>query len=141
LGFRSHHAFKRLIIEKTEGNPFLIEETVQMLFDEGAMVRDGGAVKLTRSLNTLKIPPTVQGILAARIDRLPAEAKDLLQRLAVIGREFPISLERRQPALQDDLLMHADWSLKMTAGRATNFRQLNRCDRLKIFTNSQGATY
>jgi predicted ATPase len=62
---------KRLIIEKTEGNPFFMEETVQVLFDEGALVRDGAAVKLTRSLNALKIPPTVQGILAARMDRLP----------------------------------------------------------------------
>jgi tetratricopeptide (TPR) repeat protein len=83
---------KRLIIERTEGNPFFMEETVQVLFDEGALVRDGSAVKLTRSLNTLKIPPTVQGILAARIDRLPADAKELLQTLAVVGREFRISL-------------------------------------------------
>ena len=85
---------KRLIIEKTEGNPFFMEETVQVLFDEGALVRDGGAVKLTRSLAELKIPPTVQAILAARIDRLPPDAKDLLQTLAVIGREFPLSLIR-----------------------------------------------
>ena len=63
---------KRLIIEKTEGNPFFMEETVQVLLDEGALVRDGAAVKLTRPLDELKIPPTVQGILAARIDRLPA---------------------------------------------------------------------
>jgi predicted ATPase len=77
---------KRLIIERTEGNPFFMEETVQVLFDEGALVRDGSAVKLTRSLNTLKIPPTVQGILAARIDRLPADAKELLQTLATARR-------------------------------------------------------
>src|SRR5262249_1071311 len=61
---------KRIIIERTEGNPFFMEETVQVLFDEGALVRDGAAVKLTRSLNTLKIPPTVLGILTSRIDRL-----------------------------------------------------------------------
>ena len=83
---------KRVIIEKTEGNPFFMEETVQVLFDEGALIRDGSSVNLTRSLDTLKIPPTVQGILAARIDRLPSNAKDLLQTLAVIGREFPLSL-------------------------------------------------
>ena len=57
-------------------------------------MRDGGVVKLTRSLAELKIPPTVQAILAARIDRLPQDAKDLLQTLAVIGREFPLSLIR-----------------------------------------------
>jgi predicted ATPase len=75
---------------------------VQVLFDEGALVRDGNAVKLTRSLNTLKIPPTVQGILSARIDRLPAEAKDLLQTLAVIGRDFPLSLIREVVTRSDD---------------------------------------
>ena len=75
---------KRLITERTGGNPFFIEEIVQALFDEGALVRNG-AVKVTRSLSQLRLPPTVQGILAARIDRLPAEQKELLQTLAVIG--------------------------------------------------------
>ena len=65
---------KQLIIDKTEGTPFFMEETVQVLFDEGALVRDGAAAKLTKPANALKIPPTVQGILAARIDRLPADA-------------------------------------------------------------------
>ncbi len=85
-------SLKRLIIEKTEGNPFFMEETAQVLLDEGALVRDETAVRLTMHLSELKIPPTVQGILAARIDRLPSDAKDLLQTLAVIGREFPMSL-------------------------------------------------
>ncbi len=85
---------KRVIIEKTEGNPFFMEETVQVLLDEGALVRDGTTVKLTKSLNELKIPPTVQGILASRIDRLPADEKNLLQILAVIGKEFPLSIVR-----------------------------------------------
>jgi predicted ATPase len=85
-------ALKQLIIDQTEGNPFFMEETVQVLFDEGALVRDGAAAKLTKPANALKIPPTVQGILASRIDRLPADAKELLQTLAVIGREFPLSL-------------------------------------------------
>jgi predicted ATPase len=84
---------KRLIIERTEGNPFFMEEMVLVLFDEGALVRNG-AVKLTRALNQLRIPPTVQAMLAARIDRLPAEEKDLLQTLAVLGREFPLALIR-----------------------------------------------
>jgi len=95
---------KRVIIEKTEGNPFFMEETVQVLLDEGALVRDGTAVTLTRPLGELKIPPTVQGILAARIDRLPADAKELLQVLAVIGREFSLSLIRAVvPKSEDEL--------------------------------------
>jgi len=85
---------KRLIIEKTEGNPFFMEETYLVLLDEGALVRNG-AVKLTRSLNQLKIPPTVQAILAARIDRLAADHKDLLQTLAVVGTEFKLGLVRK----------------------------------------------
>ena len=84
---------KRVIIEKTEGNPFFMEETVQVLLDEGALVRNG-VTRLMQPMSELKIPPTVQGILAARIDRLPREAKDLLQILSVAGREFSISLIR-----------------------------------------------
>ena len=95
---------KRVIIDRTEGNPFFMEETVQVLLDEGALVREGSAVKLTRPLGELKIPPTVQGILAARIDRLPSAEKDLLQTLAVIGREFPLSLIRAVIPKSDDEL-------------------------------------
>ena len=104
---------KRLIIERTQGNPFFMEETVQVLLDEGALVRDGAAVRLTKSLGELKIPPTVQAILAARIDRLPADEKDLLQALAVIGKEFQLSLVRAVTAKSDDELnrMLADLQL------------------------------
>jgi len=84
-------ALKRLIIERTEGNPFFMEETVQVLLDEGALVRNG-AVKLTRPLSELKIPATVQAILTARIDRLAPATKELLQTLAVLGKEFALPL-------------------------------------------------
>ena len=89
---------KRLIIEKTEGNPFFMEETVQVLLDEGTLVRNGAAVRLTKSSGELKIPPTVQAILAARIDRLAPDHKDLLQTLAVIGTEFKLGLIRQVAA-------------------------------------------
>ena len=82
---------KRLVVERTQGNPFFMEEMLQALFDEGALVRNG-VVKITRSLSQLRLPPTVQGILASRIDRLPGEHKQLLQALAVIGRESPLRL-------------------------------------------------
>jgi len=84
-------ALKHLMIEHTRGNPFFIEEMVQALFDEGALVRNG-TVKLVRPLQQLRMPPTVQGILAARIDRLSREEKDLLQTLAVVGRKTPVAL-------------------------------------------------
>ncbi len=94
---------KRLITERTGGNPFFIEEIVQALFDEGALVRNG-AVKVTRSLSQLRLPPTVQGMLAARIDRLAAEQKELLQTLAVIGRESSLGLLRQVASYADTQL-------------------------------------
>jgi class 3 adenylate cyclase/tetratricopeptide (TPR) repeat protein len=96
---------KRLVLEHTEGNPLFIEELIEALFEERVLVRNG-EVKLTRPLSQLRIPPTVQGILAARIDRLPPEAKDLLQTLAVIGMEFPLSLVRQVLDLPADRLEH-----------------------------------
>ena len=88
---------KRFIIERTQGNPFFIEEIVQALFDEGVLVRNG-TIKVAGRSSQVHLPPTVQGILAARIDRLPAAEKELLQTLAVIGREFPLGLIRRRDA-------------------------------------------
>ena len=94
---------KRLIIDKTEGNPFFIEEIVQELLEEGALTRDG-EVRLARPLDALQIPPTVQAILASRIDRLPAEEKDLLQTLAVLGKEFRLSHLKATAAKSDQEL-------------------------------------
>ena len=82
---------KRLVVERTGGNPFFIKEIVQALFDEGAQIRNG-VVKVTRALAQLRLPPTVQGILASRIDRQPSEHKQLLQTLAVMGRESSLDL-------------------------------------------------
>jgi class 3 adenylate cyclase len=93
---------KRLIIDKTEGNPFFMEEMVQVMFDEGALARN--AVKLTKSLSQLKMPPTVQALLASRIDRLPPDEKDLLQTLAVLGREFPFALIKSVVSKPEDEL-------------------------------------
>jgi len=82
---------KRLIIERTEGNQFFMEEIYQALIEQGALVRNG-TVKFAKPMNAVKVPATVQGVIAARIDRLPAEDKELLQALAVLGREFPFGL-------------------------------------------------
>jgi tetratricopeptide (TPR) repeat protein len=99
---------KRLIIEKTEGNPFFMEETVEVLLDDGALVRNG-SIELVKPLAELKIPPTVQAILTSRIDRLPSDEKDLLQTLAVIGREFAFGLLQRVVGKSEDelnLMLH-----------------------------------
>jgi predicted ATPase len=67
-------ALKRFILDRTQGNPFFMEEIVQALFDEGVLVRNG-AVKVVRALSQVHLPPIVQGMLAARIDRLPSGEK------------------------------------------------------------------
>ena len=85
---------KRLIIDETEGTPFFIEEIVQALFEDGTLVGNG-VVKVARPLTQIKVPPTVQAVLASRIDRLPSHDKELLQTLSVLGREFPGGLVRR----------------------------------------------
>ena len=99
----SLQSLKRLIIEKTQGNPFFIEEIVRALVEQGVLVRNG-ATKLTKPLTEIHVPPTVHGILASRIDALPASQKELLQTLAVIGKDFPLSLVRQIIASPDDWL-------------------------------------
>jgi predicted ATPase len=88
-------AVKRLILEKTEGTPFFMEEVVQTLVEEKAVTGARGSYRLERAPAALHISPTVQGVLAARIDRLAPDEKTLLQQLAIIGREFPLSLLRQ----------------------------------------------
>jgi class 3 adenylate cyclase/tetratricopeptide (TPR) repeat protein len=94
---------KRLIIERTEGNPFFMEEIYQALLDGGALARNG-AIKLVQPLRNLSIPPTVQAILASRIDRLPAAEKELLQTLAVIGKEQILDMIRAVTRKSDEQL-------------------------------------
>jgi class 3 adenylate cyclase/tetratricopeptide (TPR) repeat protein len=92
---------KRLIADKTEGNPLFMEEIVLSLFEDGALARNG-EVKLAKPLSSLRIPPTVHGIIAARIDRLPADEKDLLQTVAVMGSEFNLAVARELSGIPDD---------------------------------------
>jgi predicted ATPase len=94
---------KRLIIERTDGTPFFMEEIVQALFEEGVLQRNG-IVKLARPMSAVKVPATVQAVLASRIDRLPPAEKGLLQTLAVLGREFPLSLIRAVISKPDEEL-------------------------------------
>jgi class 3 adenylate cyclase/predicted ATPase len=90
------HALKQLILDKTGGTPFFMEEVVQELIEQGLLVRDAvGTRHAVPFPQDLHIPTTVQGVLTARIDRLAPDEKALLQQLAVIGREFPLSLVRR----------------------------------------------
>jgi predicted ATPase len=82
----------QLLIARTQGNPFFLEESVRTLVETGVLVGDRGAYRLTQALPTIQVPATVQAVLAARIDRLSPEDKRCLQTAAVIGTEVPLPL-------------------------------------------------
>jgi class 3 adenylate cyclase len=83
---------KRLLIERTAGNPFFLEESVRTLVEIRALMGEPGVYRLAQALPTVQMPATVQAVLAARIDRLPSEEKRLLQTAAIIGTEVPFPL-------------------------------------------------
>jgi predicted ATPase/class 3 adenylate cyclase len=85
-------ALKQLLIARTEGNPFFLEESVRTLVETGVLVGEPGAYRLAQPVDRLQMPATVQAVLAARLDRLPPEEKRLLQTAAVIGTEVSLPL-------------------------------------------------
>jgi class 3 adenylate cyclase/tetratricopeptide (TPR) repeat protein len=85
-------SLKQLLIARTEGNPFFLEESVRTLVETGVLVGTPGAYRLAQALPTIQVPATVGAVLAARIDRLPPDEKRLLQTAAVIGTEVSLPL-------------------------------------------------
>jgi tetratricopeptide (TPR) repeat protein len=82
----------RVLLERTEGNPFFLEESVRALAETGGLVGEPGAYRPARDLDALAIPPTVRAVLAARIDRLPSEEREILHAAAVVGKNVPLTL-------------------------------------------------
>src|SRR3990172_3232671 len=83
---------KPLLIQRTEGNPFFVEESVRALVEMQVLAGERGAYRLMKPLQTIQVPATVQAVLAARIDRLAPEEKSLLQTAAVIGKDISFPL-------------------------------------------------
>ncbi|MFQ5945375.1 MAG: sigma 54-interacting transcriptional regulator [Anaerolineae bacterium] len=88
------HPLKRLLIDGTEGNPFFLEESVRTLIETRVLVGEQGAYRPAKPVQHIDVPPTVEMVLAARMDRLPPEDKTLLQTAAVIGKDVPFALLR-----------------------------------------------
>jgi predicted ATPase len=97
---------KQFLITRTEGNPFFLEESVRTLVETGVMVGEPGAYQLAQALPTVHVPATVQAVLAARMDRLPAEEKRLLQTAAVLGHEVPLRLLQAIAELPEEAIHH-----------------------------------
>jgi class 3 adenylate cyclase/tetratricopeptide (TPR) repeat protein len=83
---------KHVLIERAQGNPFFLEESVQTLVETRVLVGDRGAYRMTGAPEEWPIPATAQAILAARIDRLPPDDKRLLQAASIIGKDVPFTL-------------------------------------------------
>ena len=94
----------QLLIARTQGNPFFLEESVRTLVETQVLVGERGAYRLARALTGIQVPATVQAILAARIDRLPPEEKQLLQTAAVIGTEVSLPLIQAIAELSEEAL-------------------------------------
>jgi len=87
-------AMKERIAHAAEGNPLFVEELVAMLVDDGSLRREEGRWVTTTDLSSLAVPPTIQALLDARLDRLPAGERRVIERAAVAGRIFSRSAVR-----------------------------------------------
>ncbi|HVE74545.1 MAG TPA: adenylate/guanylate cyclase domain-containing protein, partial [Mycobacteriales bacterium] len=85
---------RRLLVERTQGNPFFLEESVRSLVEVGALRGERGEYRLAHQAPDLRVPATVQAVLSARIDRLSVEQKRLLQTASVLGKDVPYALLR-----------------------------------------------
>jgi class 3 adenylate cyclase len=96
---------RKLILDKAEGNPFYMEEIIRMLIDRGAIIHKDGSWVVQQEIFASDIPDNLQGLLLARIDRLPPEARYTLLVASVIGRNFPVKvLSRVIEGVKDELI-------------------------------------
>lgn len=89
---------QQLILAQAEGNPLFVEELVRMLLDRGDLKRENEQWFFTRERVALDVPNTLQGVLMARVDQLPADARRVLQIASVLGREFSLDVLERMLA-------------------------------------------
>ncbi len=80
--------------EAAEGNPLFVEEMVAMLIDDGFLVREDQRWVAVGDLSDVKVPPTVQALIAARLDRLTSVERAVLERAAIIGKVFAAVLDQ-----------------------------------------------
>ena len=91
------------IANKTEGNPLFIEELTYNLLENGAIKNNDNRYSLSLRASDIQVPATIQGIIAARLDRLEGNLKKILQVASVIGREFAFRILQSVAAMKEDL--------------------------------------
>ena len=95
---------RQTLIDRTQGNPFFLEESVRSLVEAGVLAGERGNYRLQAPLASIQVPGRVQAVLAARIDRLEPEDKRLLQNAAVIGKDVPFPLLQAIAGLTEEAL-------------------------------------
>lgn len=105
---------KAQLIERTQGNPFFLEESVQTLVETRMVIGERGAYRLAKPAGAVRVPSTVQAVIAARIDRLPPEEKQLLETAAVIGKDVPFTLIQAVSDQDEDALRRSLAHLQAT---------------------------
>jgi class 3 adenylate cyclase/tetratricopeptide (TPR) repeat protein len=99
---------RRLLVERTDGTPLFMEEAVRSMVESGTLAGERGDYRLAARIDEIRVPTTVQAVLAARIDQIPTKARALLQIASVVGADVPIELLRSisdlpEHELQDQL--------------------------------------
>jgi tetratricopeptide (TPR) repeat protein len=98
----SLQALKGWLISRTEGNPFFLQESIRTLIETHVLTGERGAYRLVKPLESIQLPATIHAVLAPRIDRLPSEAKRLLQAASVIGKDVPLVLLQTIADMSED---------------------------------------
>ena len=123
------------VVTRAEGNPLYVEEFLRMLMETGQIAQHGGRWLAVGGRETVDVPPTLQGIITARLDRVPSAVKVLLQCASVLGRLFSTSAlaalagehprpEQLREAVRRDLLVESDERAPVGSGRVYRFRHV-----------------
>ncbi len=104
---------RELVLTRAGGNPLFVEEFVHSLLEKGAIRKDGQYYTLNALESTIKLPDTVQGLIAARIDRLSSDLKNTLQVASVIGREFSFSVLQEVARMPQEMKSHLETLQKL----------------------------
>jgi class 3 adenylate cyclase len=94
---------KQLILNRAAGNPLFMEELTQTLLQNGSIRKTDDRFVLTKEITSSQVPDTVQGIIAARMDRLEESLKRIMQVAAVIGREFAFRILETITEMKENL--------------------------------------
>ena len=94
---------QQFIHNKVEGNPFYLEEAINSLIESNILVPENGNWKVVRPITETEVSATIQGVIAARVDRLERESKRILQEASVIGRSFYYEILERISEIKDNI--------------------------------------